>query len=174
MIHANDILDFGPLGMKFTIIETAAESDGGRFAFDMELAPHTGGTPLHVHPRATEIYEVLDGTLELNVGGSWKTLTKGDREVIAPGTPHTFRNSSDQITRVSHAHQPALNFGAYFEGLHRLANSGVIASDKMTLTAILHLADLMSSHAEDTRCVQPPHFVMRAMAFIARRIGYVA
>lgn len=174
MIQANDVLDFGPLGMTFKIRETAAQSDGLRFAFDMELAPHTGGTPLHIHPHATEIYEVLEGTLDLNVAGRWKSMTKGDREVVPPGTPHTFRNSSDGVTRASHAHEPASNFAEYFEGLHRIANSGVVTSDKMTLKGILHLAVLMTRHAADTRSVQPPDFVMRTLGFIGRRLGYRA
>jgi hypothetical protein len=116
--------------------------------------------------------DVLDGTLYLNVAGSWRTMNKGDREVVPPGTPHTFRNSSNEVTRASHTHEPASNFGEYFEGLHRIANSGVVTSDKMTLKGILHLAVLMTQHSSDTRSVQPPDFVMRVLGFIGRRLGY--
>jgi|SRR6056297_1123955 len=174
MIHVGDVLDFGPLGMTFTILETAADTDGRSFQFEMEVAPHTGGTPLHMHPDATEIYEGLAGALDVNIDGSWSTMTKGDREVVAPGVPHTFRNAGDDVARVTHAHQPASRFAEYFEELHRLANSGVVASDKMTLRAMLHLAVLMTRHEDDTRSVQPPHVVMRAMGFVGRRLGYGA
>ncbi|MEX2536524.1 MAG: cupin domain-containing protein, partial [Trueperaceae bacterium] len=95
MLKSGDVLDLGPLGTKFIIKRTPSESGGQTFDMEWELAPRTGGTPLHVHPHATETYEILEGSLDVNVNGTWKTLRKGDRQAVEPGVPHTFRNASD-------------------------------------------------------------------------------
>jgi mannose-6-phosphate isomerase-like protein (cupin superfamily) len=172
MLKSGDVLDLGPLGTKFIIKRTPSESGGQTFDMEWELAPRTGGTPLHVHPHATETYEILEGSLDVNVNGTWKTLRKGDRQTVEPGVPHTFRNASDAITRVYNTHQPAMKLDQYLVELDRIANSGVIHPNRMTLPAILSLAVLISSHEDEIRSVQPPHFLMRAFALVGRTLGY--
>ncbi len=59
MLRSGDVLDLTPVGAIFHIRKTAGETQGGSFEMEWELAPHTGGTPVHIHPHATESYEVL-------------------------------------------------------------------------------------------------------------------
>lgn len=172
MLKSGDVLDLGPLGTKFIIRKTPQESGGQTFDMEWELAPRTGGTPLHIHPHATETYEILEGSLDLNVNGTWRSLEAGDRQAVEPGVPHTFRNASDSITRVYNTHQPAMKFDQYFLALDRVANSGVIQPGRITLPAILSLAVLMTSYEDEIRAVQPPHFLMRTFAVVGRAIGY--
>jgi quercetin dioxygenase-like cupin family protein len=174
MLQAGDVLDFGPLGMRFHIKKTAAETDGRSLEMEWELAPRTGGTPMHVHPSATESYEVIEGALDVYVEGAWRTLSTGDRVVVAPGVAHTFRNASDAPVRVYNTHAPAMRFGAYFDGLHRIANSGAISSQRMTARAILHLSVLMISFKDEIRSVSPPYSAMKVIASVGRLLGYGA
>lgn len=171
MLESGDVLVLGPLGTRFTVRRTPAESSGASFDMEWELAPHTGGTPLHLHPHATEAYEVLEGFLDVHVDGAWKTMSTGERLAVAPNAPHTFRNASDTVKRVFNTHQPAMRFDEYFGELNRIANSGVIRPDRMTLPAILSLAVLMTSHQDEIRSVRPPHFVMRAFALVGRMLS---
>ncbi|MEX2584263.1 MAG: cupin domain-containing protein [Gemmatimonadota bacterium] len=172
MLRAGDVLDLGPLGATFHIKKTAVETEGRSFEMEWELGPRTGGTPIHIHPHASESYEVLQGEFELYVDGAWSTLSVGERVVVNPGVPHTFRNASEVPARVYNTHAPAMRFGEYFEGLHRIANSGVISSQRITPRAILYLSVLMTSFKEEIRSVSPPHLLMKVFALIGRLLGY--
>jgi mannose-6-phosphate isomerase-like protein (cupin superfamily) len=172
MLKAGDILHLGPLGMTFHIQRTAAETDGRALEMEWELAPGTGGTPVHIHPQAAETYEVLEGALDVFVDGTWQTLTAGQSVRVEPGVPHTFRSASDEPTRVYNAHEPAMKYGEYFEGLHKVANSGAISSARMTPKAILYLAVLMTSYEDEIRSVQPPHPVIRVLGAVGRLLGF--
>jgi quercetin dioxygenase-like cupin family protein len=172
MLRAGDILDLGPLGAKFLIKKTAAETQGRSFEMEWELGPNTGGTPIHVHPGATETYEVLQGQFDVFVNGVWRTLSAGERLAVEPGVPHTFRNASAEVVRVYNTHEPAMRFDQYFEGLSKLTSRGVISARGITLKAIVHLAMLMTSHEEEIISVKPPHLLMRIFARIGRSVGY--
>ncbi|CAN5675033.1 hypothetical protein BH23GEM7_BH23GEM7_19350 [soil metagenome] len=172
MLKAGDVLTLDPLGMTLHIKGTAAETKGQSLEMEWELAPRTGGTPVHIHPHAAETYEVLAGEFDVYVAGAWRTLTAGERVRVEAGVPHTFRNASDERTRIYNAHEPAMRYGEYFEGLNKVANSGVIASARMTPRAILYLAVLMTSYEEEIRSVKPPHAVMRVLGAVGRLLGF--
>ncbi len=172
MPKAGDVLDLSPIGAIFHIRKTAAETQGKSFEMEWELAPHSGGTPIHVHPHATETYEVIAGELDLYVDGTWRTLPAGEKAAVEPGVAHTFRNASPAPTRVYNTHAPAMKFGEYFEGLHRIVSSGVIAAGRITPRAMLYLSVLMTSFEDEIRTVNPPHSVMRVLALLGRLLGY--
>ena len=172
MLQAGDILDLGPIGAKFFIKKTAAETEGRSFEMEWELAPKTGGTPVHIHPHAAESYEVLEGKFDVYAEGVWRTLSAGERLRVEPGAPHTFRNSSADVVRVYNTHEPAMRFDQYFEGLGKLTSRGIISGPRITPKAILHLALLMTSHREEIISVKPPDLLMRIFARIGRSLGY--
>ena len=174
MLKAGDVLDLSPLGALFHVERTASETDGAAFEMVWELAPRSGGTPVHVHPRAKETYEVLDGSLDLFVDGQWRTLQKGERLTVDENVAHTFRNSSPDPARVFNAHEPALHFDEYFAGLHGLVERGIITSPSPSPKALLHLAILMTSHPDEIRAVKPPHALLKVMAAAGKALGYKA
>lgn len=172
MPRAGDVLDLSPIGAVFHITKTAGETRGGSFEMEWELAPHTGGTPVHIHPHATESYEVLEGKLDLYVDGTWRTLSAGERVSLDPGIAHTFRNASDSPTRVYNTHAPAMQFGEYFEALHRVVNSGAVRDGRTTPKGVLAMSVLMTSFKDEVRSVKPPHAVMHGLALVGRLLGF--
>ncbi|MDX1440813.1 MAG: cupin domain-containing protein [Rubricoccaceae bacterium] len=172
MLKSGDSLNLGPLRTKIHIKKTAAETDGRSFETEWEMGPQTGGTPLHTHPKALESFEVLQGKLDLRVNGSWRTLTAGETTSIEKGIPHTVRNASDEVTRVTMTFQPALKYDEYFDKLEKLVNSGVVESEDMTFKAMAHLSMLMTSHPDEIRSVSPPYAAMRVFALAGRLLGY--
>jgi mannose-6-phosphate isomerase-like protein (cupin superfamily) len=172
MVRAGDVLDLGPLGTRFHIKKTAAETDGRSFEMEWEIGPRTGGTPIHIHPHASESYEVLQGEFDVYLDGEWRTLLAGERVVVNSGVPHTFRNSTDAPVRVHNTHAPAMRFGEYFEGLHRLANSGAISPEGINPRAILSLSVLMTSFKDEIRSVSPPYAVVKMFALFGKLLGY--
>lgn len=172
MLQAGDVLDLTPIGAVFWIKKTAAETGGRSLEMEWELAPQTGGTPIHIHPQALESYEVLLGELDIYVDGRWKTLSSGEKLEVAPGVPHTFRNGSQAPARVYNIHEPAMRFDEYFEGLHRIVNSGATPEGRITPKAILYLSVLMTSFKDEIRSVSPPYTVTRIFALLGRLLGY--
>jgi quercetin dioxygenase-like cupin family protein len=172
MVTAGDTLDLGPIGATFHITKTAADTDGRALEMEWELAPRSSGTPVHIHPAATETYEVREGLFDVYVDGVWRTLRAGERITVPVGVPHTFRNASDGVTRVFNAHEPAMDFGTFFGRMGRMVADGSVPADRMTLRTKLHLAIVMASHEDEIRSVSPPHGLMRALAVVGRMLGY--
>jgi quercetin dioxygenase-like cupin family protein len=172
MLRAGDVLDLTPIGAIFRIRKTSADTQGGSLEMEWDLAPHTGGTPIHIHPQATESYQVLDGKLDVYVAGTWRTLSAGEKISVPPGVAHTFRNGSESPARVYNTHAPALRFDEYFEGLHRVVRSGAIRDGRITAKAVLQLSVLMTSYRDEIRSVRPPHAVMSLIAIAGRLFGY--
>ncbi len=175
MLKVGDVLDLGPLGMKFHIKKTSAETSGQSFDMELELNPHRDAGVIHIHPHAVESYEVLQGKFDVYINGDWKTLSTGEKAVVDPGVPHTFRNTGDETTRVYNVHQPAMRFDQFFEGLYKLANSGVSSSQQRrprTFKALLYAAMLYTSYPDEIRAVRPPHALLQVFAFLGRSLGY--
>jgi quercetin dioxygenase-like cupin family protein len=172
MPRAGDVLDLSSIGAIVHVKKTSKETQGRSFEMEWELFPNTGGTPVHIHPHATESYEVLAGELDLYVDGSWTRVSAGGKASVAPGVPHTFRNASDAPTRVYNTHAPAMRYGEYFEGLHRVVRSCAVPAGRLTLKAMLYLSVLMTTYEEEIRCIKPPHALMRILALVARSLRY--
>lgn len=166
------VLDLRPIGATFHVRKTAEDTDGRSLEMEWLLAPRSSGTPIHIHPGASESYEILEGELDLYINGYWKRLSKGETATVEAGVPHTFRNPGASVTRVYNTHAPAMSFGEYFEGIDRVVRSGNIRPDRMTVRAMLYLSILMISFEDEIRSVRPPHFVVRVAATIANLLGY--
>lgn len=50
MLKTNQILDLAPIGAKFIVKKTPADTDGKSFEMEWELEPNTLVAPSHIHP----------------------------------------------------------------------------------------------------------------------------
>jgi mannose-6-phosphate isomerase-like protein (cupin superfamily) len=130
------------------------------------------GAPVHLHPSATETYEVLEGELEVLVGDTWRTLGPGEKVAVAPGTPHTLRGSGERDVAFVDTHAPAMQFESFFREFHRLVGAGTIKLPPKDPRSMVLLATLFSAFPEEQRGVKPPQAVFRALALIGRRLGH--
>jgi mannose-6-phosphate isomerase-like protein (cupin superfamily) len=169
---AGDVLDLGPIGANFHVRKNADDTDGRSLEMEWFLEPRSSGTPIHIHPAASESYRILEGELDLYIGGKWRRLRAGQETTVEAGIPHTFKNPSDLVTRVYNTHAPAMKFGEYFESIHHVVKSGKVRSDRMSLRAVLYLSMIMTSFENEIQSVRPPQIVMRVMAAFARLLGY--
>ena len=81
-----------------TFLETSEETEGERTLIEIEVAPG-GNNPPHYHKTYDEHFEVLEGALEVMVGGETQTLTEGEKAVAPRGTLHNFRNATDRAVK---------------------------------------------------------------------------
>ena len=172
MLQSGDVLDLTPPGGKFIIRKTGQETGGKSFGMEMVLNPRSGGPPVHIHPNATEMYEVLEGELDIYIAGEWKTLKAGDKAAAEPGVPHTYRSTTNEITRVYNTHQPALDYANYFGQMAELVTLGIVDSETLSFKALLHLSILITSYPNEVHSIRPPAAVMRLLASIGRIFGY--
>jgi quercetin dioxygenase-like cupin family protein len=127
------------------IRRSAAETGGERVELEITLPPDASGPPPHFHPRQEEQWQVLGGTLDVQVDGNWATLREGESASIPAGRVHTLRNRTNENVRVLDVHIPALDFQDYMEDLHRLTVAGKITSLRSP-RSLIYLATVLREH----------------------------
>jgi uncharacterized cupin superfamily protein len=65
------------------------------FGVNAVVLPPGWVTPTHSHERQEELYLVLDGEIEFDLGGAKQTLGPGGLVRVSPGTLRSLRNTSD-------------------------------------------------------------------------------
>ena len=162
-----EVLDFRPgADMRWELVPA-----DDAFQTITTVGAGTGGPPVHLHPGAEERYEVLDGGLEVLVGGTWRTLGPGEEAVVPPGTPHTVRALPGTGARVVNTHRPALEYEEFFRHLHRLVRTGAMTMPPKDPKSLLYFGLLFSTYPHLQRSVKPPQGVFRVLGRIARLAG---
>lgn len=78
--------------------------------------PGVTGPPQHVHHAHDETFFVVDGTYEFTIGTEVLPMPCGAFLFVPRGTPHTFRNSGDELGRIVGTFNPP-RFAGYFREL---------------------------------------------------------
>jgi quercetin dioxygenase-like cupin family protein len=160
-------------GDRLTLLQSVPR-DGAPLVFRTDLPPHAAGSPLHVHQLMDECFEVVAGTLEMEIGGAgqWRTLRAGDRVDVLAGTPHSFRNASDEWTSFVSTTTRGLEFERFLLSMFALAaegrtNAAGMPRNPMHLALLLHYADLTVPGVH--RGIQ--RAIIASLAGLARMMG---
>ena len=96
MVTKNQILDMTPIGMVFTVLQTAADTDGKSLDLHWKLLPGCNmKNPLvHIHPHAVENYEILEGNMEFFIKDKWIAAKTGDKLSVPEGITHALERVS--------------------------------------------------------------------------------
>ena len=78
-----------------------------------ETAPGVPGPPPHLHNNCSELFMVLEGSMEFLVNGEKKILSPGESVDLPAGTLHTFGNAGDVPCRYVNIHSPK-GFSRFF------------------------------------------------------------
>lgn len=124
---AERIIENPVTGERFTFVETSHGNGGARTIGDLEVRPG-GGVPTHRHANHDERIEVLEGEIEVTVGGRRQRLGAGEHAVIARGQVHAWRNPSpDRTLRFRGTMTPGNpGFELFLRVLFGLARSGEV------------------------------------------------
>jgi mannose-6-phosphate isomerase-like protein (cupin superfamily) len=160
-----------PDGSIYRLTRSTADTGGKLLEMEWEL-PANGWAPQpHVHPRLTEEYQVLDGSLDILVGGEWRGLDAGDAASVPPGTAHTFR-VGDTPVRVRNVHSPALDFEPYIRRLCTAANQSNLG-DLNGVRALLCIAVLVREFPQHSRAPgRLLNVAVPALAALGRLLGF--
>ncbi|MDQ3982259.1 MAG: cupin domain-containing protein [Actinomycetota bacterium] len=140
------------------------------FEAEITIGSRRRGLPRHVHPHQTDAFEIIEGTLDVWLYGSWRRARPSERVCVPPGAVHTVRNRGAEPVRFLNSHEPALHFPDHLEHLYRLFGEGRRRGALNPIT-LLDLALLVDSFPEDVRPAgRLGRAVLRTLAGLARHL----
>lgn len=151
-----------------TFLKTADETDDEYTLLEIELAPG-GGNPLHAHSAFTELFTVLEGELNVQLGKEHLVLKAGDKALVPLNTNHRFYSTSERPTHFLVELRPGHRG---FEQTIRIGYgiSGIKLNPIKNLLALGVLIDMSDTGLVGLAAVFRPVFGL--LANIARRIGF--
>lgn len=127
-----EALQVGPASTA-RFIAPGSLTDGQYGLFRWDMAPRAGGASAHFHRTFSESFFVLDGTVEIYDGATWRATAAGDLVHVAPGGIHGFRNASDDPAAMLILFVPGPPRERYFEELAEINRSGRRLTDEQWL-----------------------------------------
>ncbi|MEK7264288.1 MAG: cupin domain-containing protein [Bacteroidota bacterium] len=155
-------------GEKITWMETSADTNGSHILFNFEVAPK-GYVPVrHIHTSQNEHFEILSGSLRIELNGETKNLKAGDKIIVPQGQPHQWWNdSADAAVKAKIRFEPALKTEIFFEQFFGLANDG-----KTKIDGSPKFMQIMAmSNEYDIYISGPPVLLQKIMSFVLGSIA---
>ena len=90
---------FAIMGATIDIHATLEDTADSFSLIELRVPPRFSGAPAHLHEHMTESFYMLEGTIDLLKEDTWTKLRPGDFVLIPPGTPHGYRNNTDDYAR---------------------------------------------------------------------------
>lgn len=85
-------------GERFKIQTSSLDTGGAYLVLEVEADPQMG-VPLHAHFNEEEHFIVIEGTLQVAVGGEAQNFPAGSSITVGKGVPHAWCNLTDSIVR---------------------------------------------------------------------------
>ena len=82
-------------------LKLSGKDTGGLFTMFVEEHNPGAGIPLHVHSREDEVFQILKGKVEFQVGQDTVVLGPGDIAFGPRGIPHSWKNVGTERARVN-------------------------------------------------------------------------
>jgi quercetin dioxygenase-like cupin family protein len=174
LARVGDVLENPVTGERIVFRKTAADTAGELLQIDVFFRPGGFVAAPHVHPRQEERFEVRSGRPWFRVAGVEGRASPGDVIVVPSGTPHTWRNDTDEETHVLVEFRPALRTELFFETLIGLARAGKL--NRRGWPNPLRAAVLAQEYRDEVVGAWPPLLVQRLvcalLAPVGRLLGY--
>lgn len=124
MAHKGQTITNKITGEILTFTQTAADTNGEKLVFDLILSPGSTVPIKHVHTLQDEIFETIEGYVDVEVGNEHKIIYAGDKVFMPKSIPHKWWNSSGKDVRLTVTFVPAYNTEDFFIEMFALANAG--------------------------------------------------
>jgi len=171
-------------GQRARLLTLPGETGGRGFVLEYVYRPMSGETavPAHLHPRATETFEILSGRGRYRLGSTEGRLGPGEQIVMPAGVPHVhpWSDSAEEL----HVRQTAVVDPPDPDGLVASLQAlvtlfGLAAAGKVNRQGLpnpLQLAVALHSTMPATYLASPPiplqRFLVGALAGLGRVLGY--
>jgi mannose-6-phosphate isomerase-like protein (cupin superfamily) len=156
---------------EYLVVRSHDETDGEYVEMEWSLPADAFAPPPHRHPTQVESYEVLEGSFEVMVDGTWRRLEAGESAAVPVNANHTFRLTGEAV-RVRNFHRPGGRFDEFIERQHRFVTSPRFRGLKHPSTAVA----MASAWHEHRDLLVPTNPALRAgvalLAPLGRARGY--
>lgn len=167
MAHAGERIGNPASGFSLLFLKAAADTDGELLEMEATYEPGSVRPVEHFHPRQSEHFEILEGSLHARIGGKERELRAGETLEIEPGVPHAMWNEGPGRARTTWQTRPALRTESFFETTMRFAAGGKPGR--------LQIAVIASTYRDEFRATSPPQavqaFALAILAPIGRLLG---
>lgn len=103
-----------------TLLADASETSGS-LTSNRSFFPEGGeGAPPHYHSRASELFFMLDGALQVLLGEQVMTMNRGDFLVVPPGVTHAFAPAPNAAADVLFVYTPGTPRNDYYRLLEQV------------------------------------------------------
>jgi mannose-6-phosphate isomerase-like protein (cupin superfamily) len=169
MAQRGEELDNPVTGQRLIFRRTAADT-GGELV-EVESVWTAGSTEpiVHLHPKQTEHFEILEGELQARIGREKRTLKTGDVVDVPVGTPHAMWNPGPGQARAVWQTRPALETEQFFETMWKLAADGKVS--RTGAPDLLRSAVILSHFADEFQLMKPSRGVQRIVFGVLAPIG---
>ena len=99
VVRADEGHTINVIGDLQTVKLTGKDTNGLFTLIEEQNDPGTG-IPAHVHENEDEVFKVIEGEMEITVGGKTTILKAGDLAFGPRGVPHSWRIVGDQKAKV--------------------------------------------------------------------------
>lgn len=144
-----------PDGSEMTVLERP-EGPEDPLVMEFRFKQNCGSPPPHVHPTASETFEVTEGDFEMLIDGQWRPVGAGESVTVPPGAEHTFRNTSPGDVVIRDTHAPHHDFEAYIRSLAKTVEGE--DPDSLSREATMKVALLWDRHSD---LIRPSKLSMR-------------
>lgn len=109
------------------VFDVTSDVSGNQIGlYTMNYQAGSKGADMHFHKKMMEIFNVLEGQIEVFVNGFWEILNAGDTVVIPTRTIHAFRPLQTIDCKLQILFTPNMKREEFFTDFHLYVN----ASDK--------------------------------------------
>lgn len=159
MAFANKIIFNKKTGQLIKFIRTTNDTDGQLLEMNVTFAPKSFVPPMHYHPRQTENFRVISGSLMVNLAGKIIVLQKGEMLEIPARVKHAMWNDSKDKTIVNWRIEPALQTEYLLETLTGLANDN--QTNARGVPSLLQKVLTARKYHQSLRLAHPPYLVQK-------------
>src|SRR5688572_5131965 len=110
-----------PVGRQRLAFERGTAEDGTPTMVVECWVDPTGGVPPHIHPKMTEVFEVIEGEMTFTAGRTKKKVPAGESITVPPGTRHAYANKSATTAYMRCTATPAADLESFLTEAARLA-----------------------------------------------------
>lgn len=124
MVNPGDVIINTITKETITFTKTASVTEGKLLEFRLELAPGSIVPMKHIHTLQDEIFEVIRGKVNVEIGDTGYVINPGEKVLMDKGKPHRWWNNNDEASVLTVSFVPALNTEDFFTEIFHLASSG--------------------------------------------------
>jgi len=106
--HQRRVIENPISGERIVVRQTAAETGGQLFVFDLFLPPGAHVPARHAHPIQEEQFTVLAGRMRFRLGRHIIEAGPGETVVVPVGKAHWFGNAGAEVSQARVEVRPAL------------------------------------------------------------------